>query len=71
MLAPALQKLVELPDWAIWTRSLLITYPFPEDAAKLFEEQSKWVGVPAFARRLALHTPLPPLVICQLAFLRP
>jgi hypothetical protein len=30
VLAPALQQLVELPDWGSWLESLKASYPFPE-----------------------------------------
>ena len=44
VLLPALQKLVDLPEWRQWRRSLLATFPFPQDRVDTFTQQFRWVG---------------------------
>jgi hypothetical protein len=41
VLLPALQKLVELPEWHKWLTSLQLVYPHPPEQATEFVEQSQ------------------------------
>jgi hypothetical protein len=41
VLLPALQKLVELPEWHKWLASMQLVYPHPPEQAAEFEELSK------------------------------
>jgi hypothetical protein len=44
VLLPALQRLVELPDWDAWTELLLAFYPWPQASQQRFLGQIRWVG---------------------------
>ncbi|KAL6749842.1 hypothetical protein V8C86DRAFT_2832298 [Haematococcus lacustris] len=51
VLLPALQKLVELPDWAVWSQGLALTYPSPQDQIDTFlQAHREWVAVMAVKR---------------------
>lgn len=56
MLLPALQQLVELPEWGQWVAALEANYPFPADAQDRFIQQHTCVGR---QRLLALEAVVP------------
>jgi len=41
VLLPALQKLVELPEWSMWVKSLDANFPYPKDQQDGFIEQHR------------------------------
>ena len=73
VLLPALQKLVDLPEWRQWRRSLLATFPFPQDRVDTFTQQFRWVGgdcVEACAERLGRNMWVDVLVVVGQTMLR-
>jgi len=45
MLLPALQQLVDLPEWAMWVESLEATMPYPQDKQDTVLQQFRCVRV--------------------------
>ncbi|KAF5832298.1 hypothetical protein DUNSADRAFT_11835 [Dunaliella salina] len=53
MLLPALQHLVDLPEWELWVKSLEASLPFPQDQQELVLEQYRSWSAAMAARREA------------------